>query len=352
MHSILLINPFDAVAGSQRIAVNIVRALRTIECKLDVRLGFGSDGFLSRCSGVKRFLPTNNIKVRKFLYPLWLLILVPRVFISVISGEVVWANTIYAAPAAFLAVLFSPRRVIIHVHELDFPIIFTAFLSFAVHRGANLLCVSDFHRRELGLKAVILPNSVSVTHDELVHQHQNRLVFVGNTSAEKGFSLFIEVVRCLSGCDLIPVAFFPSQEHCDTTLLLQAESVGIAVRYGVTDPNEMYEGGFLSLLCSDPELWRETFSLVSVESMCCLVPVASAGTKVVREILGNAFAFDVSSRDPVEIASEIRKLQLNTKRHEDLVLACRARRGEYMFEHFQQRVQTLIKNLWESYQSK
>lgn len=345
MPSVLLIHPFDAIAGSQRVAVNIAEALREDGYRTEVRLGFGSDGFVSKWPGVKRFLDVNNIKIRKLLYPLWLISVVPRILRAIVTGEVVWANTIYAAPAAFLALIFSPHRVVIHVHEVEFPHVFMIYLKFAAGRGATLLCVSDFQRRALDLDAQILPNCVSIGIEERVSLQQKKLVFVGNTSAAKGFTLFIEVARRLSDSELKPVAFLPSAKRCDPALLAKAKSAGIYLKYGVTDPKEMYEDGFLSIMCTDPNLSTETFSLVTVESMACLVPVASAGIGVVKEILSNALAFDVPSRDPEQITAEILALLSQPDRYAALVMACRLRRSEYSFERFQQHVHVLVTRL-------
>lgn len=347
MLTVLIMQPFDAIAGSQRIAVNIAQALQADGYSADVRLGFGSDGFVSRWAGVKRFLGINNIKIRKLLYPLWLFAVSPRVLRAVINREVVWANTIHAAPATFMALLLAPRRVVIHIHEVEFPFIFMRFLQFAKHRGATLLCVSDFQRQVLRLDAKILPNCVSVAVVARSPRRKPKLVFVGNTSVTKGFLLFINVAKSLSGSVLTPVAFLPSYERCDPVLLGQALSAGITIMYGVTDPIEMYEEAYLSLQCTDPDLATETFSLVAVESISCLVPVASTGAGVVKEILANALAFDVPSRDPERIASEIRTLLAEPARYEALIDACRVRRAEYTFERFQQGVQVLVTQLVE-----
>lgn len=347
MPSAVILHPFDAIAGSQRVAVNIAQALETDGYSVDVILGFGSDGFVSRWVGVKRFLNVNNIMVRKILYPVWLFAVVPRILRAVVTGEIVWANTVHAAPAAFLAILFAPRRVVIHVHEVEFPRVFMYFLRFASSLGATLLCVTDFQRRALSLDAQTLPNCVSVLAEATVARNKHKLVFVGNTSAAKGFPMFIEVARSLTGSGLTPVAFLPSPDRSNQVLLAQAESAGIIVRYGVTDPYEMYEAGYLSLLCTDPDIWTETFSLVAVESMSCLVPVASAGTRVIKEILAQSLAFDVPSRDPEKIASEIRMLLSDPARYEFLVEACRVRREEYTLELFQRRVRALVTRLVE-----
>jgi glycosyltransferase involved in cell wall biosynthesis len=346
MVSVVLLQPFDAIAGSQRVAVNVAQALEASGCRTEVHLGFGSDGFVSRLPGVRRFLDINRIAWRKLLYPVWLLAVVPRVLRAVGRGELVWANTVHAAPAAFVALVLAPRRVVIHVHEVDFPAVFMRFLRFAGRRGATLLCVSDFQRRALCLQAArILPNSVSVTVEGAGAAQRPFLVFVGNTSVAKGFPLFIEVARRLSGTPLVPVAFLPSPERADPDLLARARAAGISVRFGVTDPATMYDGAFLSLLCTDPTLWTETFSLVAVESISCLVPVASGGAGVAREILADALAFDVPSRDPGHIADAVRALLAEPARHQALVQACRRRRGEFTPERFRQRVGALVAEL-------
>ena len=345
MISVLIIHPFDAIAGSQRVAVNIAKALQTDGYSADVRLGFGSDGFLSRWKSTKTFLAINNRQFRKLLYPLWLLVIMPRMARAVFAGEVVWANTVHAAPATLLAVLLAPKRVVIQIHEIEFPHIFLTFIRFAARRGTTLVCVSDFQRRMLAIDAQVLPNCVSIPNIESQQIPACNLVYVGNTSAAKGFSLFIDVASLLVGSGLTPVAFLPDLKNSDLGLLAQAESAGVILHYGVTDSSRMYEGGYLSLLCTDPALSTETFSLVAVESISCLVPVASTGTRVVREILADALAFDEPTRVPEQIASAIRTLLSKPSDHARLVQACRIRRSEYSFHTFQQGLRDLVSRL-------
>lgn len=342
MPSVLLLHPFDAIAGSQRVVLNIAQALCNGGCSVDVRLGFGSNGFVSTWSGVRRFLDINNNTLRKILYPFWLIAIFPRVLRGVFNGEVIWANTIHAAPAVFAALIFVPHRVIIHVHEVNFPRLFMCFLRFAGRRGATLLCVSDFHKQLLKLDAQVLFNCVPFEVDHELSSGRTSLVYVGNTSPEKGFSLFIEVAKRLKSSVLISVAFLPSISRCDPSLVKAARIAGITVNFGVTDPEEMYRNGYLSLLCSDPTLCTETFSLVAVESMSCLVPVASAGSCVLKEILRDAQVFDVPDRDPDRIVSEINELLSNQFRYEAFVQACRTQRAEYSFDRFRQNVQRLV----------
>jgi glycosyltransferase involved in cell wall biosynthesis len=342
---VLLLNPFDAIAGSQRVAVDVARSLEGAGIGLDFRLGFGSTGFVSAYPGVRRFMLTDPPPQRKRRYPLWLLAAVPRTLRAVFAGEVIWANTVYAVPAVLFPLLLAPRRVVVHVHEVEFAWVLMASLRWAARRGATLVCVSELHQHAIDLPATVLYNGVSPPADPQAARMARQLLFVGNTSPEKGFDLFIAVARALAGSGLEPVAFLPSPERSDPALLAAAAQAGVRVRFGVTDPQEMYGQGFLTLQCTDPVQWTETFSLVAVESISALVPVASAGAVVVKEVLGDALAFDCPERDPARIAAAVRALLADTLRHAALVSACRLRRERYSLARFQQQVVGLVMRL-------
>lgn len=343
--SVLLIHPFDAIAGSQRVVLNIAQALYEAGYGLEVRLGFGSGGFVSRLRGVRRFLDVNRIALRKLLYPFWLLSIMPRVLRAAFGGEVVWANTVHAAPAVLAALLTCPRRVIIHVHEARFPGVLMRLLRYSRRRGATILCVSKTHREVLRLDAEVLLNCVTIETVDAPISLRTALIYVGSTSAEKGFALFIEVATCLSATDLVPVAFLPSDDRCDTAMVQAARSAGIRIEFGVTETGQMYDQAFLSLMCTDAGQCTETFSLVATESICHLVPVASAGSAVLKEIIGPALAFEAPDRDPNSIAAQILSLRADQARYERLVQACRDRRGDYAFERFAGSIRVIVGNL-------
>lgn len=345
--NITLLVPFDAIAGSQRMAVAVNRALTAAGCQVNIRLGFGSNGLISSDLGVRPFLNINVISLRKILYPLWILWEMIRNGARVTGGHLVWANTIHAAPATLIALLARPQSVIIHLHEVDFPWIFRRFLTFADRRGALLLCVSRFHRESLRLNALVIPNCSGVEGPRVADaaNDRSRLLFVGNTSKEKGFDLFIAVCRELRGSDLRCTAFLPNLESSNPALCKQAIAAGIEVRYGVTDARKIYSDGAFLMQCTDSARWTETFSLVAAESVTCLVPVVCAGATVIHEIAGPALAFDDPTRNPRVIANRIKSLLANREEYNELINACDTQRREYSWDAFGGRIDQLVRKL-------
>ena len=338
-HRLVFVHPFDAIAGSQRVGSDIIHALRSDGVRVKVELGFGTNGFLSKLDNVSRFSKVNKVRTRILLYPLWLLWMNLIGLVYLVRRDMLWANSVHAAPAVFLPLLFSSGRVIFHVHEIEFPKIYLWFLRFAEKRGATLLCVSDYHRQALGLGARVLYNCVQCCDPAVDLTERDELVFVGATSPAKGFSLFLDVVDALSTSTAIkPVAYLSDRTRSDPLLLERAGALGVRINFGETDTNVMYRHAFLSLVLSDPGICSETFSLVSVESISHLVPVGCAGMGVAREVLGEAQAFDVPDRSPQKLAEQVSQLWGDQGRYAYLIEACRVRRARYSFARFQRDV--------------
>jgi glycosyltransferase involved in cell wall biosynthesis len=333
----LFVHPFDALAGSQRVAVALVRALSGLNCTVYVLLGFGSNGFISKIAGVSAFLPVNHVGLRKALYPIWLVLLLPRMLWAVWRREIVWANTVYAIPAVLVVLALAPSRVVVQVHEIEFPRLFRWLLDWAVSRDATVICVSDFQRRQLKLRAGVLHNCVDKM-GEARPTHPPVLLFIGAVSALKGFPLFIEVVSRLPPGMFRAVACVPSLPESARGWIERAQRLGVMLRCGLADPADMFAGATLLVQCTDPSLATETFSLVMTEALAFGVPVATTGMGVASEVLADAWAFDEPSREPELIASKILALSQDGPRMASLRKAALARRMNFSFSTFQQRV--------------
>lgn len=341
---ILLLNPFDAYAGSQRIGRDVIELLVSAEHDVRVRLGFGGGGFLSGLHGVKADLDCSNVRTRKLLYPLWSLLVSLPVALSALSGRVVWANTVYAAPPALIAALVCPHRVVMHLHETNFPRIFRPFLRLMLYRGVSVICVSADQAVRIGLPATVLPNAVDVpAHDAF--SARNRLLFVGTTQPIKGLSLFVAVCEDLKDFPLHKVAYLSDEARHDRHLVGAARQAGIEIVFGESAPEILYRDGFLLLQATDPAIAAETFSLVAVEAMARLVPVASGGVTVLPEVLDDALAFDIPSRDPQLISDAIRSLHADRVRQDALRAACVRRRPFYSKAAFTERVLGFLRQM-------
>ena len=340
MH-ILVLNPFDAHAGSQRVGRDIVELLTAAGYDVRVRLGFGGSGFLSDIAGLTPDLRCANVRLRKLLYPLWSLLVTLPVALAALQGRVVWANTVYAVLPAALAALIRPRRVVIHLHEATFPGVFMPLLRLMVRRGVRVVCVSADQAARIGLPATILSNAVTLPVQD-APSTRDRLLFVGTTQSIKGFALFVEVSERLGGLPLRKVAYLSDDTRHDRSLVAAARQAGIDIVFGESSPDALYRDGFLLLQATDPARWTETFSLVAVEAMARLVPVAGAGATVLVEVLGDALAFDMPSRNPQAIADAISALHADPIRYDALRAACARRRANFTEDVFFGRLTRLL----------
>lgn len=338
---VVLVHPFDAFGGAQRVAATLARALADLSFDLHVYLGFGSVGFVSEIGGVRRFWGLDNVFLRKIFYPLWLIAFAPRMLMSAIRGELVWANTVNAIPAVLPMLVLRPRSVIIHVHEIEFAKVTSLLLNWAVRRGAVVLCVSNLHRERLAIPCRVLLNCVDHA-SESIATRPPILVFVGALSKLKGFPLFLDVVRRIPLGRVRAVAYVPSLPASANALVSDARAAGIDIRTGISRCEEMFDGASLLLQCTDPTIWTETFSLVMVEALACGVPVATAGMAVAPEILGDAQAFDVPSRNPDRIAEKVLALLGDPIQLESLRIAAKRRRQVYSFDAFKSQVSDVV----------
>lgn len=343
MH-ILLLNPFDAHAGSQRVGRDMVELLAAAGHDVRVRLGFGGAGFLSDVAGVTPDLRCADVRIRKLLYPLWSLLVALPVALAVLRGRVVWANTVYAVLPAALAALIRPGRVVIHLHEATFTKAFIPLLRLMVRRGVRIVCVSADQAGRVGLPATILSNAVTLPARD-VPSTRDRLLFVGTTQLIKGFALFVAVSELLGDLPLRKVAYLSDETRHDRSLVAAARQAGIDIVFGESSPDVLYRDGFLLLQATDPDRWTETFSLVAVEAMARLVPVAGAGATVLVEVLGDALAFDMPSRDPQAIADAIRALHADPIRYDALRTACARRRANFTEDVFSGRLIGLLRQM-------
>jgi glycosyltransferase involved in cell wall biosynthesis len=210
-----------------------------------------------------------------------------------------------------------------------------------VRRGTRLVCVSKDHAVQIGLPAFVLYNFVELP-DKKEPSACDRLLFVGTTQPIKGLSLFIAVCEALRDLPLRKTAYLSDGARRDGVLVASARRAHIDVVFDQSDPVALYSDGFLLFQASDPALCRETFSLVAVEAMARQVPVAGAGTAVLHEVLGDALAFDVPSRDPKIIADRIRSLYADPDRHEVLRNACALRSTVFSEEAFLEGLDDLL----------
>lgn len=346
---IILVNPFDAYAGSQRVASRLVSSFQSLGYGCDILSGFGGSGFLADLNPSFTFSRTENIRKRKALYPFWIILSNFLIMVALIRRRqtIAWANTIYAVPSLMMAMIFFPRKLVIHIHENDFPAILRHTLRFASRRGARILAVSAYHARKLGLGSInVLPNAVGDAPPP-DHGPGSRLLFVGSAQPMKGLPLFREIVAELQHADSLkakPVAYLAGlARDASAEILSDLAETGIQAVFGETRTEMIFADGWLYLQLTDPALADETFSLVTAEAVWHCVPVGAAGADVVNEVAAGAIAFNIASRDARAIAEAILNLQNDPDAYARLVAGCEERRKDYAQHLYQQRVDELLR---------
>lgn len=338
--SITLVQSFDANAGAQRVAAQLVSGLRARGYRVQLWLGFGISGFVSEAQPNWRFMRLERPAYRKIAYPLWLIAANLAMFLPLLRGDKLWANSVASVPASGPFLLFAPRRLIIHLHENNLPSIAQKVVSWAGKRGATVLAVSEHHRQRLEVDGHIricqvLLNGVGDGELPLPPEIRDELVFVGTAHPMKGLPLFLQVARCLVGSDMklhVFLAGGPNQPSAKA--LAEVADAGVQISVGETRLHKHYARAILLLQLTDPALADETFSLVTGEALWHLVPVGGGGSKVLPEVAGAALAFNIESRDADTIATAIQELVADPSRYSLLVDGCRSERDRLALDRF------------------
>ena len=332
---IIVVHAFDAHAGAQRVAAQLVAGLRQHGRDARLWLGFGSNGFISDARPDWRFLPIEPPRWRKILYPLWLVAANLAALLPVLRGDTLWVNSIAAVPAAGPFLLFAPRRLVIHLHENNLPAVAARLVAWAGRRGAAVLAVSDYHRRRLGLDCRVLANAVGQGEPPPPPLVRDRIVYVGTIGAMKGLPLFVQLAQRLRHDDIECHAFLAGSPVSPSDAdLATLDAAGITVTIAETRADRLYDRAWLVLQLTDSALADETFSLVAAEAIWHLVPVGGAGAGVLPEVAGAGLAFNLPGRDAAEMAAAIRALRADPARHAALVEGCRAERARFTIDRF------------------
>jgi glycosyltransferase involved in cell wall biosynthesis len=339
-----IVHPFNGYSGAQRVAQHLLRAMTALRIPVDLRVGFGENGFLTDDQPSMVWLAVNSVPLRKLLYPVWLFWMNMWCLLQAARGNFIWLNTIHALPAATLLWLINPNNALIHLHEATFPKVFHWLLRVAQWRGLQTVCVSDFHRRTLNVDATVLPNCVWHETPQFNQTETSRsaVVFVGAATRMKGFDLFLDVANALGPTFCCRAYLACQSNQLPTEFEAAIRQSGADMHYGKTNPATFFGDAWLTLMLTDPKRATETFSLVAAESVFFGVPVASSGSAVVAELCSDALAFDEPSRRADLIADQIITLHKDNERQRLLGAACARRSADLGSNQFIQNVGALL----------
>lgn len=304
LNKILVVHPFDAFGGSQRVTLGSIHSFETEFDVVKSLVVFGGNGFLTQSKDCLVLLNISSSFVRKILYVISIPLISLIILYFALRRYKIYAATYYSAPYLFFTALVYPAKCILHLHEIEVPNLIKFYVDLLARSKITLLFVSGFHRNKVKLPGKIVLNYVDYA-DHIQPTYINpcvaKIIFVGSPTVHKGFDLFSAATALLPSTKTSIVAYVGSS----SVLTARNQATHIQFVTGISDVAEIYDSNSILLLCTDPKKVSETFSLAAAEAMSNGTLVANLGSEVASELFGKHLIINDSSRNPETISKKV-----------------------------------------------
>ena len=344
---IVFVHLLNDRSGSPRVLRNVMEALADQDASQLLYLGCGGDGFLGEAvPQARRYAYRRRAKRWATLlaylgsqWALWRSLWRAR---DIDPGALLYVNTLLPFAASIFGRL-SGRLVICHLHEASMrPRLLQWFLLQTARWTAHrLICVSESHRRNLGLKDVskvrVVANSIDsamfaagMRSSYVPRRHGRFLVCM--LCALRDYKGVPEFVRLAS--DLVDVQGldFELVVSDDPDAVRRYFSARIAlppnlrVREGIADTSEIYTRASLVVNLSRVDQCEETFGLTLLEAMSFGVPVIAPPVGGPVELVDNGVhGYLIDSRNARELSGAVERLANDEALCVQLSSQCRER---------------------------
>ena len=340
-------------SGSPRALLNAMTALARKDARQQLYLGQGGDGFLGESSGAElRRFPyargSNKLAtLRAYLGSQWRLWRMLRAARDIDRDAICYVNTLLPfAPAIFGRL--SGRTVIYHLHEVSLkPRLLQWFLLFVVRQtAARTICVSDFHRRTLGLpSARVVYNAIAEPmYERGLRAHYAprrdgvfRVSMLCSLRDYKGVPEFLQLAADLADDASVQFQLVVNDdaEAVENYFASRSLPPSVQILRGVEDVSQVYEDASLVLNLSRVDQWVETFGLTLLEAMTFGVPVIAPPAGGPVELVNDGQqGFLVDSRDAAALRDKVAQLANDPALCLEMSRAARSRAQELSPERF------------------
>ena len=323
---IVFVHLLNDRSGSPRVLRSVMAALADRDPVQLLYLGRGGDGFLGEAVPQAR-----RYAYRRGSNPLATLwaYMVSQVHLSyrlwrardIDRDAVLYVNTLLPFAAAVYGWL-SGRRVVCHLHEASMrPWLLRWFLLNIARRAADcVICVSEFHRRSLGLEdGRVVFNAV----DAALFTCGLRSVYVPRRAGVfnvcmlcslrdyKGVPEFVRLAQELAADASLCFQLVVSDEETAARKYFDAQVMpdNLRVLHGVADVSHIYSQAGLVVNLSRVDLCQETFGLTLLEAMTFGVPVIAPPMGGPAELVENGVqGFLIDSRDADALRATVARL--------------------------------------------
>lgn len=301
MKKVLIVNAFDAYAGSQRSLANWL-SVQDDDMEYDIFLFCGDGGFVSDLTNCKVFTLFNfrNILLRKlvlisFMPIFWIyLLLIIRKYSHVVGNS---------SPSLFLIFpLYVFNKAYIIIHEITrVPKILVKILN-SFSSTKNTLVVSNIINERFKIEGRVIFNAIErieLPVKEVRANEKKKIVFVGDFRRAKRFDFFVSIAELFKGTMQYQfVAYLSKEPHKpeEFRIINRASECGVDVKFNVKDPKAFFEDSFFIIQCTNEEEWVETFSYVAAEALCYGVPIIATGITVISELFSGSVYYNIASK--------------------------------------------------------
>lgn len=323
---IVFVHLLNDRSGSPRVLHSVMAALADRDPVQLLYLGRGGDGFLGEAApNARRYAyrrGTNQYATlwaylgsqRELFRQLWRARDIDR-------NAVLYVNTLLPFAAAMYGWL-SGRRVVCHLHEASMrPWLLRWFLLSVARWSADcVICVSEFHRRSLGLdegRVVLNAVDAALYVNGLRSNYVPRRGGVFNVCMlcslrdYKGVPEFVRLAQELAGDASLCFQLVVSDDETAARNYLgdRVMPANLRVLHGVADVSGIYAQAGLVVNLSRVDQCLETFGLTLLEAMTFGVPVIAPPIGGPTELVENGVqGFLIDSRDADILRATVERL--------------------------------------------
>ena len=323
---IVFVHLLNDRSGSPRVLRNVMDALAGRDPAQVLYLGDGGDGFLGEAVPQARryaYRRGANRWATLFAYlgSQWALWRGLRRARDIDRDARLYVNTLLPFAASLYGRL-SGRRVVCHLHEVSMrPRLLQWFLLRVARWSAHqMICVSEFHRRSLGLEDVPVARVVANSIDPAMFAAGLRSVYLPRRDGVfrvcmlcalrdyKGVPEFIRLAGEFPGAEFELVAS-DDAEAARRYLAAQTLPANLRLRQAVADAWDIYARASLVVNLSRVDLCQETFGLTLLEAMAFGVPVIAPPVGGPAELVQDGVhGYLIDSRDAGALRSAVARL--------------------------------------------
>ncbi|NQV76893.1 MAG: hypothetical protein HQ490_00880 [Lutibacter sp.] len=335
---VLIVNAFDAYAGSQRSLANWL-SVQDKDVEYDVFLFCGDGGFVADLTNCKvtTLFKLRNILLRKvslilFMPFFWIYLLLIFKKYSFVIGN--------SSPALFLIFpLYIFNKAYIIIHEITrVPGILVKILK-RWSSKKNTMVVSNIINEKFKIEGRVIFNAIA--RIELAEMgdkpfEKRKIIFVGDFRKAKRFDFFVAIAELFKNTLQYQfVAYLSHEPHKqdEFNIVNKANECGIDVKFNVKDPGIFFKDAYFLIQCTDEDEWVETFSYLAAEALSYNVPIIATGITVISELFSGSVYYNKVSK-PHDIYLQLLEID------------------EMKYQHCKRNSLTILNNYWSDIHSK